>query len=164
MGWIYGNTIVDTNNSIEIPSYQYDKIFSNYFLARNTETVDNVFLGRKILVDYNQNLTDTLTRVHTDDGVKYYYWRSDGKYTDTDLVSIASIAQGTYVYAKTLNQETDIEAITFLQCTSDSSVQNNNDVINGASLTEDNVLQAFYIGPLEEGVPSYKTSISFLLR
>ena len=156
MGWIYGNTIVDTNNSIEIPSYQYDKIFSNYFLARNTETVDNVFLGRKILVDYNQDLTDTLTRVHTDDGAKYYYWRPDGKYTDTDLVSIASIAQGTYVYTKTLNQETNIEEITFLQCTSSSVVQNNNDVINSASLTEDNDLQTFYIGPLEEGVPSYK--------
>lgn len=86
MGWIYGSTIVsDTNStaSAGAATHQYDKIFSNKFLMENTATVDGVFLGRKVLVDYHQALTDTLNRVEYDSVQTtngqiisgYFYWR-----------------------------------------------------------------------------------------
>jgi hypothetical protein len=55
MGWIYGNIVVGENalSNGTAASYQYDKIFSNYYLAQLTEKSDGVFLGRKILIDYD---------------------------------------------------------------------------------------------------------------
>lgn len=126
MGWIYGNVVVGENalSNGSASSYQYDKIFSNYYLAQLTEQSDGVFLGRKILIDYDQDLKETLIRVqHTtiqveqkdDDGnimhdgagnpvyenvTGYFYWNSDSEYNYTikDLVSLSSIDKNTIVY------------------------------------------------------------------
>lgn len=85
MGWIYGSTIVNDINSTTSANaiaYQYDKIFSNRYLMDNTSDVDGIFLGRKVLVDYHQSLTDTLNRlvkITSSEAGKtkttYYYWR-----------------------------------------------------------------------------------------
>ena len=91
MGWIYGSTIVTGNNNLASSnsaiSHQYDKIFSNRYLMDNTAFEDNVFLGRKVLVDYNQSLLDTLLRVikiidkknnqNEEDIINYYYWKNN---------------------------------------------------------------------------------------
>lgn len=126
MGWIYGNTVVGENalSNGSASSYQYDKIFSNYYLAQLTEQSDGVFLGRKILIDYDQDLKETLIRVqhitiqveqkdengnivHNGAGnpvyenvTGYFYWNSDNEYNYTmkDLVSLSSIDKNTIVY------------------------------------------------------------------
>lgn len=141
MGWLYGNTIVDTNNSIETPSYQFDRIFSNYYLAQKTQTIDNIFLGRKILIDYNQPLEETLTRIEPRPEGGYYYWKGENAaYTAYDIVTTASMPIGTIAYMITSepDEKGELKNIThLLECVSEEK-SGNDDIAIFTDVTDEN--------------------------
>ena len=69
---IYGNVTNNLNGSQNInynQNFQFDKIFSNRYVLNCTKDNDGIYLKRSVLVDYDQDLTKTLTRVVFENGV-----------------------------------------------------------------------------------------------
>lgn len=111
MGWIYGNVLVGGNNTTTnstAASYQYDKIFSNRFLMDHNVQNDGIFLGRKVLIDYNQKLIDTIPRLYKYDDVYvktndtfepnqiYFLKSNDGQFTQINNVVANNFVDFTY--------------------------------------------------------------------
>ena len=66
MGLFYGN--INNSTNFMANQFQFDKIFSNRFIMDNTSSVDEIFIGRYVFIDYDQDLTDTLQRGYLVDG------------------------------------------------------------------------------------------------
>lgn len=103
---LYGDTYTIGQGASSI-TYLFDKIFSNKYLLTLTQSNDNIFIGRHVLVDYDQDLTTTLPRVEQNNEGKWIFANTEQE------VNASNVINGSYgwYYSGTLEENENITSV-----------------------------------------------------
>lgn len=103
---LYGDTYTIGQGTSSI-TYLFDKIFSNKYLLTLTQSNDNIFIGRHVLVDYDQDLTTTLPRVEQNEKGKWIFANTKQE------INTSNIINGSYgwYYADSLEENQNITSV-----------------------------------------------------